>query len=73
LGVPETQAKGMTEAQADAFKDFSASRELATKNDLLELKHELLKWIIGIALKEYGDRLPFIATIKKNGSSCVSY
>ncbi|MDR0467085.1 MAG: hypothetical protein LBH94_06985 [Deltaproteobacteria bacterium] len=44
--MPEAQAKGKTEAHADAMRDFAASRELATKSDLLELKHELLKWII---------------------------
>ena len=51
-GVPEVQAKAMTEVQAEAMKDFVASRELATKADLLDLKHELLKWVLGIALAQ---------------------
>ena len=37
-GVPEAKAKAQAEVQAEAMKDFVASRELATKGDLLELK-----------------------------------
>ena len=53
-GVPEPQAKAITEAQGEAMKDFVASRELATKADLMEIrvemqamKNELIKWMMG--------------------------
>jgi len=51
-GVPEAQAEAITKAQAEAMKDFVASRELATKSDLLDLKHEILKWVIGVAIAQ---------------------
>ena len=51
-GMPEEQAKAITGAQAEAMKDFVASRELATKNDLLDLKHEILKWVVGVAIAQ---------------------
>ena len=46
-GVPEEQAKAITGAQAEAMKDFVASRELATKADLAELKNDMLRWMVG--------------------------
>jgi hypothetical protein len=51
-GIPEGQAEAITKAQAEAMKDFVASRELATKNDLLDLKHEILKWVVGVAIAQ---------------------
>ena len=46
-GVPEEQAKAITGAQADAMKDFIAARELATKADLANTKHDILRWMVG--------------------------
>ena len=40
-GMPEAQAKVMIEIQADSVKDFVASRELATKSDLAEIRLEM--------------------------------
>lgn len=34
------------------MKDFVAARELATKSDLLDLKHEILKWVVGVAIAQ---------------------
>ena len=48
-GFPLEQAEAMTKAQAEALKELAASRELTTKSDLLALKHEILKWMIGLA------------------------
>jgi hypothetical protein len=56
-GVPVAQA----EAIAEAFKDASGEAEVATKRDieklegkLAEMKFDLLKWIVGLALAQFG-------------------
>ena len=56
-GVPAAQA----EAIAEAFKDASGEAEVATKRDveriegkLAEMKFDLLKWIVGLALAQFG-------------------
>lgn len=44
----------LAEAQAEALKQFEsaqsarARQELATKADLSETKHEILKWVVGL-------------------------
>jgi hypothetical protein len=53
-GFPEGQA----EAIAEAFKDASGEADLVTKTDLhtglAELKFDLLKWVVGLALAQLG-------------------
>ncbi len=56
-GVPAAQA----EAIAEAFKDASGEAEVATKRDIeklegkiAEMKFDLLKWIVGLALAQFG-------------------
>lgn len=56
-GVPSAQA----EAIAEAFKEASAEAEVATKRDverleskIAEMKFDLLKWIVGLALAQFG-------------------
>lgn len=54
-----------TEAMIDAFKEMSDNTDIATKRDLAllaaeikrdqsEMKYDLLKWIIGLALAQFG-------------------
>ena len=50
-GVPEAQAKAQAEVQAEAIKDFVASRELATKGDLLELKQATKNDLLDLELR----------------------
>ncbi|MGH8531566.1 MAG: DUF1640 domain-containing protein [Gammaproteobacteria bacterium] len=50
-GVPEAQAKAMAEAQQDALSE-SVAMQLATKADLAELKLEVIKWMVGLALAQ---------------------
>ena len=48
---------GFTEAQAEALADEQVSLlngNLATKQNLLELKADLLKWIIGALIAQTG-------------------
>ncbi len=50
-GMPEAQAKAIAEAHAEALSE-SVSSILATKTDLAELKVDLIKWMVGIALAQ---------------------
>jgi hypothetical protein len=49
-GVPSQQA----EAEAEALADALSSSDLATRTDLIELKTDIIKWIVGIALAQIG-------------------
>lgn len=52
-GFEDKQAKGI----ATAYKNASDNQELVTKQDmqmaLTEMKYDLLKWIIGLALAQF--------------------
>ena len=61
-GVPREQAKAEAEALAEVLD--SGAQELATKKDLAvaestlrkdiaEMKYDLLKWVIGLALAQF--------------------
>ena len=63
-GLPEAQAEAITKAQAEAMKDFVASREFATKSDLSDLKHELLKWVVGVAIAQSALIIAVMALLK---------
>ncbi|MBY0577037.1 MAG: hypothetical protein K2P67_10655 [Gallionellaceae bacterium] len=52
-GVPEGQAKAMAEAQNEVFSE-ALDTQLATKRDLIELKLDMIKWIVGMGLAEIG-------------------
>ncbi|HNA28785.1 MAG TPA: hypothetical protein PLL19_09755 [Thiobacillaceae bacterium] len=49
-GVPAQQAEAEAEALADALSSF----DIATRTDLIELKTDIIKWIVGIALAQIG-------------------
>jgi hypothetical protein len=53
-GIPEVQAKVHVEAMQDIVKSYdeASRKELATKNDLSETKHEILKWMVGPAFAQ---------------------
>jgi folate-dependent phosphoribosylglycinamide formyltransferase PurN len=51
-GVPEAQAKAMSDAQKELFTEIFDQKELATKTDIKELKiaevkAELIRWVVG--------------------------
>jgi hypothetical protein len=54
FGIEEKQAKGI----ATAYQNASDDQELATKQDmqmaLTEIKYDLLKWMIGLDLAQFG-------------------
>lgn len=49
-GVPPAQA----EAEAEALAEALSSSDIATRADLLELKMDIVKWMIGLALAQIG-------------------
>ena len=53
-GFTETQARVQVEAMQGVVKtyDEATRKELATKGDLADAKHEILKWVMGIALAQ---------------------
>ena len=60
-GVPTQQAEAMANAQRIALEKMVESQEIATKNDLLKLKQELIKWVLGIAASQTAIILAVIA------------
>lgn len=49
-GIPPAQA----EAEARALAEALSASDLATKGDLLELKMDIVKWMVGLALAQVG-------------------
>jgi len=49
-GVPPAQA----EAEARALAEALSASDIATKADLLELKMDIIKWMVGLALAQVG-------------------
>lgn len=49
-GVPPAQA----EAEARAMAEALSASDLATKTDLLELRIDIIKWMVGLALAQIG-------------------
>jgi len=52
-GMTSKEAEALAEAQSDAFSEMMSVAELATKSDLIEMKFDLLKWVIGLALAQF--------------------
>lgn len=48
-GVPRDQATAIAEAQKDAFAE-AMDTQLASRNNLMEMKNRLIKWSVGLAL-----------------------
>lgn len=42
----------MAKANAEALKVMITTQKLAAKQDLLELKHEILKWVFGMMIEQ---------------------
>ena len=51
-GFTREQADAMAKANSEAFKVIVNTQQLATKQDLLELKHEILKWVVGMMIAQ---------------------
>lgn len=53
-GVDPKQAEAIADAQREAFAELVSVSDLVTKHDLAEMKFDLLKWIVGLALAQTG-------------------
>lgn len=51
-GIATAEAEAIAEAQNEALSEMMKANELASKTDLVELKFDLLKWIVGLALAQ---------------------
>lgn len=60
-GMPIQQAEAMAQAQAKAMSEMIAAKELATKGDIMELEHRLIKWVAGIAASQTAVILAIMA------------
>lgn len=63
-GIPKEQADAMAQANAEAFKEMSATQQLATKQDILEAKHEILKWMVTAMIAQTALLVGIIAFLK---------
>lgn len=52
-GMKQAEAEEFAEAQNEAFEEFTKTKELATKSDINEMKYDMLKWIVGLALGQF--------------------
>ena len=50
-GIEEKTAIALAEAQSDVFSEALDS-QLATKHDLLELKLDMIKWMVGLGVAQ---------------------
>lgn len=74
-GIPREQAEVMATVNADAFKNMAAAQQLATKQDLALVKHdleialastkyEILKWMVTAMIAQTALLVGIIAFLK---------
>lgn len=54
----------MAKANAEAFNSMISTQQLATKQDLAELKHEILKWMVTAMIAQTALLVGIIAFLK---------
>lgn len=63
-GFTREQADAMAKANSEAFSAMVDTQQLATKQDLLELKHEILKWMVTAMIAQTALLVGIIAFLK---------
>ncbi len=63
-GFTREQADAMAKANAAAFNDMVDARQLATKQDLAELKHDILKWMVTAMIAQTALLVGIIAFLR---------
>ncbi len=65
-GLTEQQAKAQVEVMAEALEQHndSALQTLATKADLADTKHEILKWMLTISIGQIAFIIAVLALIR---------
>lgn len=51
-GFTRQQAEAQAQAQKEAFDEMMQAKELTTKKDLADTKHEMIKWIVGVSMAQ---------------------
>lgn len=63
-GFTREQADAMAKANSTAFNAMVNTQQLATKQDLAELKHEILKWMVTAMIAQTALLVGIIAFLK---------
>jgi len=65
-GMPEAQAKIQLEAMQDVIKNYDdvSRKDLATKGDLQNLKHDILRWMVGGFLAQSALLVAILALLR---------
>lgn len=63
-GMEQRQAEALAQAQRRAFEQMVTTKELATKSDLLDLKHDILKWMLTLIVAQTALIIAVLAYIK---------
>lgn len=63
-GMSQAQADALAQAQKHAFDQMVSTRELATKADLLETKHDILKWMFALFVAQTALIVAVLAYVK---------
>ena len=63
-GMEQRQADALAQAQRRAFEQMVTTKELATKSDLLDLKHDILKWMLTLIVAQTALIVAVLAYIK---------
>ena len=65
-GVPEAQAKVQVEVMQGVVRQYDEAnrKELATKGDLADTKHEILKWMMATMVAQTALIVAVIAFLK---------
>ena len=61
-GMDEKTAKALAEAQSEVFAEALDS-QLATKQDLVELKLDMIKWMVGLGFAQIALLVGILAKI----------
>ncbi len=54
----------MPQANAEVFRDLASTRQLATKQDIAEAKHEILKWMVTAMIAQTALPIGIIAFLR---------
>lgn len=63
-GMSQSQADAFAQAQKRAFEQMVSTKELATKADLLETKHDILKWMFTLFVAQTALIVAVLAYVK---------
>ena len=63
-GFTRAQADAMARANSEAFRSMVDTQQLATKQDISDAKHEILKWMVTAMIAQTALLVGIIAFLK---------